>query len=246
MSNDKDTIKREVLDNTKKFTKDTTTVNSRVCKLLREGLFSSPLNSAELISLINDEVGKRVKITELVSALKPLLKKGIIKSTMIGNNKVWFPGWLNKAEVKESLKKGAKDKSDYFELLKIHPEIRNVSERLFHEEHYSQAIEDAFKKMILMVKERTGRQKENGKELDGKDLMMKVFNKDRPLLKLNKLKIQSDFDEQEGFRFIFAGAVEGIRNPKAHEIVDQKDPIRTLWYISLASLLATRIDEATK
>ena len=38
----------------------------------------------------------------------------------------------------------------------------------------------------------------------------------------------------------------GIRNPKAHAEVQQKDPYRTLEYISLASLLAKRLEEGEK
>ena len=56
----------------------------------------------------------------------------------------------------------------------------------------------------------------------------------------------SDGDEQAGFKFIYMGAARGIRNPKAHEMVQQTDPTRTLEYLALASLLARRIDESKK
>ncbi len=136
---------------------------------------------------------------------------------------------------------------NYFDILNIHPKIREVSEKLFEDRHYSQAILETFKEVINMVKDKANRPlDEKGKELDGKKLIMEVFNISSPLIKINDLKTQSNIDEQEGFKFIFAGAAEGIRNPNAHEIIDQKDPIRTIWYISLASLLATIVDEAKK
>jgi hypothetical protein len=51
-------------------------------------------------------------------------------------------------------------------------------------------------------------------------------------------------DEQEGFMHLYMGAVIGIRNPKAHGMVEQRDPYKTLKYLSFASLLAKRVDEA--
>jgi hypothetical protein len=44
--------------------------------------------------------------------------------------------------------------------------------------------------------------------------------------------------------YLFMGSVVGIRNPKAHRRIEQKDPFKTLEYLSLASLLAKRVDEA--
>lgn len=133
---------------------------------------------------------------------------------------------------------------DYFELLKIHQKIREVSESLFNHGDYTQATTEAFKKVINMVKEKTNTQKEKyNKELNGESLMMNVFNEKKPLLKFNKLKTVSDIDEQRGFKFLFAGTIDAIRNPRAHEIIND-DKITTIWYLSLASLLATILDKA--
>jgi Protein of unknown function (Hypoth_ymh) len=46
--------------------------------------------------------------------------------------------------------------------------------------------------------------------------MQKVFSAKTPLLRFNKLESQSDLDEQQGFQFLFSGAVMGLRNPRAH------------------------------
>lgn len=40
------------------------------------------------------------------------------------------------------------------------------------------------------------------------------------------------------------GAVTGIRNLKGHDIIFQKDPIKTLEYLTLSSLLAKKVDES--
>jgi uncharacterized protein (TIGR02391 family) len=120
----------------------------------------------------------------------------------------------------------------------VHPVIRKVSRKLYSDGHYSPAIFEAFKALNYMVKEKSG---ESG---DGQDLMAKTFNEDKPTLRLNSMSSSSDKDEQAGFRFLYMGAMRGIRNPKAHDFVGQRDPIRTLHYLALANLLATRIDES--
>ncbi|MBI4044552.1 MAG: hypothetical protein HY392_02490, partial [Candidatus Diapherotrites archaeon] len=56
----------------------------------------------------------------------------------------------------------------------------------------------------------------------------------------------SDLDEQEGFQFLFMGAIVGIRNPKGHERIEQKDPNITIEYLAFASLLAKIIDKSQK
>lgn len=74
--------------------------------------------------------------------------------------------------------------------------------------------------------------------------MQHIFTPNNPVIQLNKLRDQSDLDEQEGFMHIFAGVMQGIRNPKGHEIISLKDPIRALEYLSLISLLFRRLDDS--
>lgn len=120
----------------------------------------------------------------------------------------------------------------------IHLEIIAVSEKLFNDGHYAQAIEEAFKKIVLLVKE-----KANRLGLDGSGLMTTAFSKDNPILKFNEGKNQIEKDEQMGWMFIYQGAVLGIRNVKAHGNIVQKDPIKTLEYLSFASLLCRRLED---
>ena len=121
----------------------------------------------------------------------------------------------------------------------IHPRIIEVSGSLFASKHYPQAILEAFKEVNNRVKH-----KSKLSDMDGKRLMSKTFGLESPRLKLSNLETQSDKDEQEGFMHIFMGSMLGIRNPKAHEIIVLKDPIKALEYLSLASLLLRRIDES--
>ena len=127
--------------------------------------------------------------------------------------------------------------TDLFDKMQLHPRVIEVSKSLFETRHYSQAIFEAFKAVNNFVKQKSGL------PLDGKDLMSKAFNEDKPIIKLNELLTPSDHDEQEGFRFLFMGAMVGIRNPKAHDNIVQTDPYRTLEYLSFASLLMRRAEE---
>jgi len=114
----------------------------------------------------------------------------------------------------------------------------NWCEDVFPSQH-SQAILEAYKTVNILVKDKSGR-----KELDGQGLMSTVFSLENPILKLNDLQETSDKDEQKGFMLLYMGAMTGIRNPKAHDIVNQKDPLRTIEYLALASLLARRAEES--
>lgn len=127
-----------------------------------------------------------------------------------------------------------------FEQLQLHPLIKEVSGGLYRDGHYAQAILEAFKAINNLVKRKAGRP-----DLDGRDLMAKALRKEAPILKLAPLATQSDMDEQEGFMLLFMGAMVGIRNPKAHEIVSQANPNRALEYLAFASLLCHRVDEST-
>ena len=144
-----------------------------------------------------------------------------------------------KGEIKELKRPGDPIPKGSYALPNLHPRIRDVSGNLFRDGHYAQAILEAYKAVAIFVKERSGRQ-----ELDGQKLMSTVFNSNNPILRLNDLQDQSDRDEQEGFKFLFMGAMTGIRNPKAHNIVNQTDPISTIEYLALASLLARRVEES--
>lgn len=128
-----------------------------------------------------------------------------------------------------------------FDSLGIHPAIKRVGRQLFVDKHYPQAILEAFKKINNMVKRKSGRS-----DLDGKGLMTTVFSKNNPILCLNDFKTTTDIDQQEGYMHIFAGAMLGIRNPKAHDEIVQKNPFITVKLLCLASILAYKIDESRK
>src|SRR5581483_5812971 len=78
----------------------------------------------------------------------------------------------------------------------------------------------------------------------GTSLMMKALGGSPPNVRLNPGMTKSEQDEQEGYKFLFAGAMLGIRNLRGHKSGLSDDPDTSLDHLSLASMLLRRLDEA--
>lgn len=125
-----------------------------------------------------------------------------------------------------------------FDNRNIHTVFPQVVRRLFDNGHYSQATFEAFKFVDNTVKKLSGMDK------SGKALMMEAMKESSPLIQLTPLADESDRNEQEGFKFMFAGSMIAIRNPRGHEH-DVSDSIDTcLDHLGLASLLLRRLEQA--
>ena len=85
--------------------------------------------------------------------------------------------------------------------------------------------------------------KYKAEEKDGRDLMFKAFSNEDNLLIFEGLNSESGRNVQEGYKYIFAGSIQAIRNPKAHANmnISKEDAIKRLI---LAGLLMDKIDEA--
>lgn len=120
----------------------------------------------------------------------------------------------------------------------LHPLILSAGGNLFTDGHYSSAILEAFKALEVRVRRMS--------ELDrsGQDLMARAFDERNPIIRLAVEPGLSGQDEQRGLKFVFMGVMVGVRNPKAHEIVNQQDPQRALEYLAMASILMRRLDDA--
>lgn len=144
---------------------------------------------------------------------------------------------------------GSEEKSQntsLFSKYDFHPEIKRVSFRQFQDGYFKEAVQNALVEVIDQVKIKVGNPKAaNGKDMDGDDLMNRVFGCDGtnvPLIKFNDLKDGLDKAEQRGIMNLFKGIV-GVRDKKAHLNFIQKDPLKTIEYLSLASLLMRLLDE---
>jgi uncharacterized protein (TIGR02391 family) len=121
--------------------------------------------------------------------------------------------------------------------LELHSEIARAASPRYLNGQYADAVEASVKALNNLVRLRSN------ESLDGTPLMLKVFSANAPLLRFNDLKDQSDKDEQQGFMYLFAGAVMGLRNPRAHGFIND-DPERALEFIAFVSLLAKLLDGA--
>ncbi|OHB65131.1 MAG: TIGR02391 family protein [Planctomycetes bacterium RBG_13_62_9] len=130
--------------------------------------------------------------------------------------------------------------STYFDRLNLHPRILDVSRELFLDGYHWEAVFAAAKALVNYIKERSGRH-----DLDGAPLVRTVFSRNAPLLAFNDLSDATDQDEQEGMMHLFEGAILGIRNPGGHSFPEGPEQ-RAIEYMSLLSLLAYRVQEATR
>lgn len=125
----------------------------------------------------------------------------------------------------------------------IHPLIVRVSKERFDVAQYADAVEAAFKTINNEVKKIV--YEKTSEEIDGNPLMQKAFNKNNPLIRFNESELRTDQDIQQGYQFMFSGAMLGIRNPKAHEVekISKPDATRKLHF---ASMLMFKLDSRVK
>jgi uncharacterized protein (TIGR02391 family) len=123
-------------------------------------------------------------------------------------------------------------------LAALHADIRQVTER-FVEDHLDVAIFEAFKAINNRVKQMTGL------DLDGSPLMDETLGAANPRIVFADLSTKTGRDIQQGLHFMFKGAVQGIRNPDAHEQFRPLDEEEGLEELAFASMLMRRLDGAT-
>jgi len=128
---------------------------------------------------------------------------------------------------------------DFWDL--IHPEIIVVAKKKFEDGHYADAVESSLKEIEVRVRKVV--KDETDEELTGTSLMRKAFNPQSPIIIIQDIDTQSGKNIQEGYSHIFAGAMQGIRNPKAHEnLIISKE--RGVHFLFMCSLLMYILAEA--
>ena len=129
----------------------------------------------------------------------------------------------------------------------LHPLISLASGSQVASRHYDNAVFDAFKAVEDRVQALTGHPKNSkGVALSGKGLMTTVFNEQSPLLDItsdNASATQKD-DEREGFKFLFMGGAQALRNTRGHGPRLQTGEQEAMEMLASASLLMRRLDRA--
>lgn len=125
----------------------------------------------------------------------------------------------------------------------LHPDIQKVSGKLYKDGNYAEAACNAFIEINSRIKEIYQKKYPNSENVpDGQALMNKIFADNNPVLEAGDLTTQTGKDIQMGTRFMFAGAMAALRNPKSHQniTIEKDDAMRRLVF---ASMLMFRIDE---
>lgn len=91
-------------------------------------------------------------------------------------------------------------------------EILNACEDLFYSGHYNIAVFNAVKAVDIYIKVRVPTVPKSGTAL-----MNEVFSSSSPHLVWSPRATQSEKDEHDGYRSLFAGIMLGMRNPTTHE-----------------------------
>jgi uncharacterized protein (TIGR02391 family) len=125
-------------------------------------------------------------------------------------------------------------------LAALHPEILAVSEQLFRDGHRAAAVFAASKAVNNRVK------KMANLSGDGMGLMSNTFKDDQPALMLADLTTQTGKDVQAGYRFLFMGSQQAIRNPAAHEQFGEMGDDEAFELLGLASHLMRKLDKTVR
>ena len=124
----------------------------------------------------------------------------------------------------------------------LHLSISAVSGEHFANGHYDEAVFAAFKAVEHRVQTLTGSSD------SGKTLMANIFNEKSATLDIahDNTNHRQKADEAEGFKFLFMGAMQGLRNPRAHGAHLQTYWPEAMEMLVTASLLMRALDRAEK
>lgn len=125
----------------------------------------------------------------------------------------------------------------------LHPDIQKVSEKLYRDGSYAEAACNAFIEINVRVKKLYQTLcPDDTNPPDGQTLMNKFFADKDPVIETADRSTQTGRDIHMGTRFLFAGAMAALRNPKSHEnnTIEKGDAMRRLIF---ASMLMFRLDE---
>ncbi len=122
----------------------------------------------------------------------------------------------------------------------IHPEVIKYCGKEIRDNNYFHAVFESVKGLCLRIKLLSGL------TTDGQKLIGDAFKQDNPILQINALYTESEFDEHNGFRLLLLSIIQMFRNPLAHEvkiewIIHKED---ALDLFSTLSFIHRKLDKA--
>lgn len=138
--------------------------------------------------------------------------------------------------------KEAENDSSLYDHLIVNESLREKTRELYFDGHYTRVIEEAFKLIDNLVKEKASIAPSSS--LTGSKLMQMAFSRERPLLRLNQGSSASEADEQLGYMQLFAGCMTGVRNPRAHDANLKDSKMQALQLLVFAEHLIEKVEMA--
>lgn len=129
----------------------------------------------------------------------------------------------------------------------LHPLISDASGSRMATKHYDDAIFNACKAVEERVQALAGHPKSaKGFALSGKGLMTTVFNEEIPALDITSdgANEAQKGDEREGFKYLFMGVAQALRNPRGHGPNLQTSGHAAMEMLATTSMLMRSLDRA--
>jgi uncharacterized protein (TIGR02391 family) len=122
----------------------------------------------------------------------------------------------------------------------VHPLVVKLAKNKFEQGHYADAVETVLKEINTIVKQHY--KGKTGKEEDGASLMNRAFSVNSPVFLFDDVTTETGRNIQQGYMQIFAGAMTGIRNPKAHNNMTP-DKHKAMHLLFVASFMALKLED---
>ena len=178
-------------------------ISNTLLILWKESFFSK---SRKLIEISNEIATKgfHFSTSSLSTSLLRLIRSGRFLSRLKKSGRWEYIQKLPPSSLLDTRNK-------FIAKYEFHPMIQKVSGKQLKDGNFKEAIQNALVEVIDQVKIKTEYPKSaNGRELDGDDLMNRVFGCDNqePKIKFNDLKTGLDRAEQRGIMNLFKGKKE--------------------------------------
>lgn len=125
----------------------------------------------------------------------------------------------------------------------LHPKVSAIAKERYLNGYFADAVEAAFKEIEVNVRKALYTIDAEKSISSTVTLMTTVFSDNTPILELCDRSTVTGKDIQKGYMYLFAGAMSGIRNPKAHEntTISKEEAMQKLMF---ASLLMHKLEQA--